>query len=104
VTPVTVIIAYTALPGKETAARDALDALTALVVRSEPDCLGIRVYQDPEAPASILLDEQWTSTEAYFGPHFETPHLRAFVAGAGEFFAGPPTIRTWSLVAEHRPS
>lgn len=103
-TPVTVLIAYTALPGKEAAARDALDALTEVVVRSEPDCRGIRVYQDPDAPASILLDEQWSSAEAYFGPHFETPHLRAFIAGAGELFAGRPEIRTWTLVAEHRPA
>jgi quinol monooxygenase YgiN len=102
VSPVTVVIAYMAQPGKEAAAREALDALIATVVETEPDCLGIRFYQDPEAPARMLLDEQWTSVEAYFGPHFETPHIRAFIAGAADLFAGPPEIRTWALVAEYR--
>ncbi len=102
-TAVTVLISYTALSGQELAAQAALDGLTALVVRTEPDCLGIRVYQDPEAPGRFLLDEQWASADAYFGPHFETPHIREFIARAPELFVGPPEIRTWMLVAEHRP-
>jgi quinol monooxygenase YgiN len=99
-----VVIAYTAQPGKEAAARQALEELVATVVRVETDCLGIRVYQDPASPDRFLLDEQWTSGEAYFGPHFETPHIRAFIAGAADLFAGPPEIRTWHLLGEYRPN
>lgn len=102
-TAVTVVISYTALPGQEIAAQAALDGLTALVVRTEPDCLGIRLYQDPAAPGCFLLDEQWTSSDAYFGPHFEAPHIREFIARAPDLFVGPPEIRTWALVAEYRP-
>ena len=55
----------------------------------------IRVLTDLSEPRRILLVEEWTSREAYEGPHFGTPHLRAFIGRAPELFAGPPDITFW---------
>lgn len=99
---VTVVIRYVALPGAAEPALAALSALVATVVSEEPDCLGIRVYRDLSEPGRILLDEEWTSREAYLGPHLTTPHMRAFIERAPELFAGPPEITFWERRADVR--
>lgn len=98
--PVIVVISYRAQPGKGDRARLELTALVKEVVAREPDCLGIRLHQGSEDETRILLYEQWTSREAYTGPHMQTPHLSAFRTRAREFFAGPPTIEFWQLVED----
>ena len=98
---VTVLIDYRARPDRLETAITELDRLIATVVETEPDCSGIRLLQDPEDPARLLLCEEWTSREAYLGPHFQTPHLRDFIARAPAFLAGPPEIRFWNVKAEH---
>ena len=94
-TPVTVVINYKAQPGKGAAASKALSDLIATVLAREPDCLGIALLQDPADDTRFLLYEQWTSQAAYTGPHMETPHIKAFIAGAGALLAGPPQIAFW---------
>lgn len=93
--PVTVVITYRAQPGKGAAARTALAALIALVLAMEPDCLGITLLQDPADDTRFLLYEEWTSQTAYTGPHMQTPHIQAFIRGATDTFAGPPSISFW---------
>ncbi len=100
--PVTVVIRYDTLPGRAGDGLAALSELVSTVVREEPDCLGIRVLSDPAEPGRILLVEEWTSREAYEGPHFGTPHLRAFIGRAPELFAGPPDITFWEGRGEVR--
>ncbi len=98
---VTVVIEYRALPGQAERALTELDRLVAIVVKEEADCFGIQVLQDATDPARLLLVEQWSSEEAYLGPHFETPHLQAFIVQAREIFAGPPAIGYWHLQSTH---
>ncbi len=93
---VTVVIDYQALPGRAEACRRELAALVAVVVEREPDCHGIELLVDVDDPHRILLVERWSSREAYFGPHFETPHLRDFLERAADFVAGPPDIHCWT--------
>lgn len=105
----TVAITYRAQPGNVDNAVRALSDLIAIVVATEPDCFGIQLYQDPADPARIFLFEEWTSREAYLGPHLQTPHLLAFKASSGPLFVGPPERSFWRLQAEfraegHRPS
>jgi quinol monooxygenase YgiN len=95
---VVVVIRYRALAGREEAARVELAQLVATVLAEERACGGIRMLVDADDPASILLVEQWPDRASYLGPHFETPHLRAFIARAGEWFAGPPEIGFWDEV------
>jgi quinol monooxygenase YgiN len=93
--PVTVVIIYRALPGKEEAALEALGALVSTVVAVEKECLGITVLQDASDPTRFLLYEAWTDKASYVGPHLQTPHIRAFIDGAPGLFAGPPDISFW---------
>ncbi|GMU66279.1 MAG: hypothetical protein AMXMBFR36_25530 [Acidobacteriota bacterium] len=95
---VVVAIRYRALPGREEVARTELARLVATVVAEESACGGIRMLVDADDPASILLVEEWPDRASYLGPHFETPHLKAFIARAGEWFAGPPEIGFWDEV------
>jgi quinol monooxygenase YgiN len=101
---VTVLVEYRALPGQVERALAEIEGLVATVVETEPDCLGIRLLQDSADPERLLLVERWSSREAYLGPHRETPHLRAFIAGAAAFLAGPPDIRIWRELAERLPA
>jgi len=97
---VTVVIEYRARPGLAATAVEELERLIATVVAVEVDCLGIRLLQDLDDPTRLLLLEQWSSREAYLGPHLQTAHLQAFIAHAGEFLEGPPAIRFWTPRAE----
>jgi quinol monooxygenase YgiN len=95
--PVVVVIRYQAQPGQSERASTELRALIREVVALEPDCLGIRLHVDAGDATRFLLYERWTSQAAYAGPHMQTPHLGAFIAKAGEVFAGPPVIEYWHL-------
>lgn len=99
--PITVLIEYRTLPDQVERAVAELEALIATVVAKEADCLGIRLLTDPEDPSRILLHELWTSREAYLGPHFQTPHLQAFIARAQTWFQGPPVIQFWLTKSEY---
>ena len=101
-TTVTVLVVYRAHAGKAADGLSALTRLVATVVAEERDCLGIRVCRSLDDPDRILLLEEWTSREAYEGPHFGTPHLRAFIGRAPELFAGPPDITFWEGRGEVR--
>ena len=101
--PVTVLIVYRVHPGKADAGLAALAALVETVVAQEPACLGITIHQDVSDPTRILLDEDWIDKASYVGPHMQTPHIRAFIERAPEFFAGPPDISFWERRAEARP-
>jgi len=96
--PVTVVITYRAQPGKGADAGKALGDLIVTVLAQEADCLGISLLQDPADDTSFLLYEQWTSQAAYTGPHMQTPHIQAFIAGAASLFTGPPQIAFWKDV------
>ena len=95
---VTITVSYHAQPGKEAVARAELAALIATVQQREPDCLGITLHQHQDDPRRFLLFERWTSRAAYEGDHFRTEHLRAFIARAPQFLAGPPGLDAWSAV------
>jgi quinol monooxygenase YgiN len=99
--PVTVLIEYHALPGQVERAVAELERLIATVVTEETDCLAIRLLQDPADPSRLLLHEQWTSQEAYLGPHFQTAYLQDFIARGAAFLAGPPSIQFWRVLSNH---
>lgn len=98
----TVAITYRAQPDQVDNAVQALTDLISVVVATEPDCFGIKLYQDAADPARIFLFEEWTSREAYLGPHLQTPHLLAFKASSGPLFVGPPERSFWRLQVEFR--
>lgn len=100
---VTVIIHYVAQPDRIAVATQALADLIRTVVIEEPDCLGITMHQDLDDPARIVLIEEWSSREAYTGPHMDTPYIKQFIGRAAERYVGPPSITFWSRTAEELP-
>ncbi|MBP7777126.1 MAG: antibiotic biosynthesis monooxygenase [Acidobacteria bacterium] len=102
--PVVVVITYRAQPGHGPRALSELQALVREVVAREPDCGGIRIHRDPDDDTRVLLYEEWSSREAYQGPHMQTAHLGVFMTSAREFLAGPPTIELWQLEGDHTRS
>lgn len=96
----TVLIHYEARPGKQERARKELAELIETVVRSERECIGISLSQDPADPTQFLLFERWTDRAAYEGEHMETDHMQEFIQRADQFMTGPPTITFWAPVAE----
>lgn len=99
-TPSTVVIEYHAQPGKGALAHAALADLIATVVAEEKDCLGITLLEDANDDSHFMLYEQWTSQDAYTGPHMETQHILAFIERASSLFVGPPS-RKFYLQLEH---
>lgn len=93
-----VTIRYEIQAGMAERTQEALRALIATVVATEPDCLGIELLYDPEDTARVLLLERWRTRAAYEGPHMHTPHLLAFMGQARAWLAGPPTIEFWPCV------
>lgn len=99
---VIVIINFQTVKGQEAVAHRELTALVEQVVAREPDCLGIQFHVDVGDGSRILLHEHWTSTEAYTGPHLQTPYIKAFMERAAAFMAGPPSITFWKLTGDFR--
>jgi quinol monooxygenase YgiN len=90
-----IVITYQAQPDKVEAGHQALADLIKVVRREEKDCIAIRMHRDTSDPSKILLWEEWTTEEAFKGPHMETPHLVAFRARARELYVGPPQLSFW---------
>lgn len=94
---VVVLVRYRAQDGRVDRALRELEALVRLVV-AEPGCDGIAIHRGVSEPLEILLHERWSDAGTYLGSHLETPHLQAFIAKAGELFAGPPELTLWRVV------
>lgn len=94
-----VLVRYTALPGTSDAASQAISALVAEVLATEPQCGGITILQDASDPSRFLLIERWPSREMFLGPHMQQPHIQSFIQSAGTFLAGPPDISFWHAAA-----
>lgn len=92
-----VLVCHRSLPDHEDRAKKELARLVATVVRKEPDCVGIKMMQDVDDPTRITLIEQWSSREAYEGPHMQTEHIQSFISRANEFLAGAPDISFWRI-------
>ena len=92
--PIVVLVRYQAQPGKHELATREVNRLVRDVT-PEPGCLGITVLRKSDDDGAILLHERWTDQETYFGPHMQTPHIRAFIEQAAAFLAGPPDISVW---------
>ena len=94
-----IVIAYQTQPDKVEAGHQALADLIKIVVREEKDCIGIRMHRDTSDPSKILLWEEWTTEEAFRGPHMETPHIKAFQALIPDLYVGPPVASYWRKTA-----
>ena len=92
---IVVLVKYQAQTGKHDLAAQEIASLVKTVTATEQGCLGISMLRSDSRDGEFLLYERWTDKEIYFGPHMQTPHIRAFIQAAGGFLAGPPDISVW---------
>jgi quinol monooxygenase YgiN len=74
--------------------------LLGLVVptRAEEGCVVYELLQNREDPTDFTFVEEWAS-DATFQAHHATEHIRSAFPKLEALIAGPPDIRTYSLIA-----
>lgn len=81
---VVVVGSFTARPGKE---RDAEEALTALVepTHGEEGCILYALHRGVDDPERLAFIERWASREA-LDAHLNSPHVKEVLARAEDLF------------------
>ncbi|MBI5387653.1 MAG: antibiotic biosynthesis monooxygenase [Verrucomicrobia bacterium] len=92
----TVVATLKAKPGQESTLRQELLALIPITCQ-EPGCFNYDLHQSTDDPASFLFHENWAS-KPHLDDHLARPHLRAFLAKAGDLLAEPPQITLWEKI------
>lgn len=95
--PITVLARMTAKPGKEAALKQELLALVA-PSRKDAGCINYDLHQLPDKPAEFMFYENWDS-KPLLDAHLATPHLKKFLAKAGDLLAGAPDIAIWDMIS-----
>ncbi|MER5731615.1 putative quinol monooxygenase [Streptomyces sp. NPDC002138] len=90
---VTALARLRALPGREAAVRDQALALVA-PTRSEPGNRSYRPYEDPLAPGTWVVVEEWADAVSWEA-HLASPHLAAALARSAGLLDGPPDVRVF---------
>ena len=86
--PLTAMGVVRAKPGREEELGRRMTALLS-PTRAEPGCLLYDLYQSTEDPSVWVLIERWRDA-ADLDAHVQSPHMQAFLAGAGDVLGGPP--------------
>lgn len=75
-------------------------ALMALIepTRAENGCIQYELLKQCDAPAEFTFVETWESA-AHLDAHLQTDHFKAAAEKLGNLAAGPPDIRTYSVLA-----
>jgi quinol monooxygenase YgiN len=87
---VVVVGSFTAQPGKE---REAAEALRALVepTHAEDGCILYALHQGTDDPRRLAFVERWTSREK-LDAHLSTPHVQDLLAHVEELFGDSADI------------
>jgi quinol monooxygenase YgiN len=93
----TIVAEIVAKAGKEAELRSALMALVE-PTRKETDCVQYDLHESNEQPGRFLFFENWKDGEA-LDRHFQTPHLKDFVARMDSLLAEPLKIGKYSRIA-----
>lgn len=92
----TVVATLNATPGQEATLRRELLALIA-PSRQDAGCVNYDLHQAVDNPGHFLFHENWTSKQ-HLDDHLARPHLKAFLAKAGDLLAEPPQITLWEKI------
>lgn len=84
-TPIVVVGAFTARPGKEDEARAAFEALVE-PTHAEPGCILYALHQGADDPARLAFIERWNSREE-LEAHLRSDHIAAVLERVDELFA-----------------
>lgn len=93
----TVVAEMVAQPGKEEELKRQLLALVE-PTRKEEGFVQYDLHESTDEPGRFIFYENWTSRQT-LDRHLASPHLRAFVAVAGELLIEPPRILTCTRIS-----
>ena len=92
-----VVARITARPDTVNQVRDILLTLVA-PTRAEEGCVVYDLLQNRTDPTDFTFVEEWAS-DATFEAHHQTRHIRSAFPKLEALVAGPPDIRTYTLIA-----
>lgn len=98
---IVVVGAFTALPGKEADAREAMEGLIA-PTHAEEGCILYALNVGADDPARLTFVERWASREA-LDAHMRTPHLTAALGRLDELFTDHRDITVFEAVPGGEP-
>ena len=93
---VTVVVHLKAKPGQEERVKQELVKLLE-PTRIEKGCINYDMHQGLNDPSLFLFHENWTSEED-LKTHFESPHIKHWLAVADELLAEPLDLKLWKRV------
>ncbi|WP_028477064.1 putative quinol monooxygenase [Nocardia sp. CNY236] len=89
-------VRFIAKPGKEKEVREVLEAALE-PTRAEEGCISYELYQHYADPTRMALLEEWVDADA-LATHFETPHLKAVIAGLENILVEPFDLRKYNEI------
>lgn len=93
--PFTLIVTMTLKPGAEIDSKfTALAGVAAKGTRAEPGNIAYAFNRDAKDPRHIVLYEEWRSLHD-LELHFETEHLKKFLAASGELTEPSPSVAVY---------
>lgn len=95
-TPVTVIAAFRARPGRESELRTLLSGLLA-PTRKEAGCLNYDLHVASDNPAKFLFHENWTN-QSDLDAHLQSAHVKTLLERVDELCAEAPQITIWKRI------
>jgi quinol monooxygenase YgiN len=99
---VVVVASLQAKPGREATFEQELRKLVA-PTHAEAGCLLFAAQRHADDPTRYCVIERWTSQEA-LDEHFQTPHIRDYLARTEELLATPTQVDVYVPVPEGDPA
>ena len=99
---VVVVGSFTAEPGKEAEALEAMQALVEPTHREE-GCILYALHRGTDDPRRITFVERWASREQ-LDAHLSTPHVQGMLARAEELFGDSADIVVYEPVPAGEPA
>jgi quinol monooxygenase YgiN len=94
---VTVVVRIKAKPGAEGVVREKLRGLLG-PTRKEEGCINFDMHEAPDEPGLFLFHENWRR-QADLDRHFETAHIKQWLADSESLLAEPMELTLWRPVA-----
>ncbi len=85
--------------GQNAAFEEAIQRGLATVIRQAKGFTGFKINRGIESPERYILQIFWESLEDHNVGFRESPQFAQWRAIVGPFFAGPPTVEHFNLVA-----
>lgn len=95
--PITVLVIFEALPGKEVEVRHGLMSLISRT-RKEVGCINYEMHVSPNSPRKFLLYENWSNKESYYA-HLKSQHVMVATPGIEQSCVSHTEVEFWEKIS-----